>query len=85
MKIGSLLKTGMLFVTILIFLHSEYLTKEVLVWLGDLKIGGKVIRSVKCTYYFVLLSKEETLLQSLMVRLIEIGRYCGMKLNVEIN
>lgn len=60
----------MLFVTIFIFLHSVYLTKEALVLLGDFKIGGRVIRSVKCAYYFVLLSKEETLLQSLIDRLI---------------
>jgi len=55
-------------------LHREYLTKEALEGLGDFNVGGNVILYVRYAYYFVLLAKEEMLLQGMIDRLIEIGR-----------
>jgi predicted nucleotidyltransferase len=65
------------------YVYSEYLTKQDLEGFGDFKIGGQVIRSVKYTYYLVLLAKEETVLQGMIDRLTEIGRCYGMEMNVE--
>ena len=50
---------------------------------GYFKIGGKVIRTVKCADYLVLLAKEETVLQGVIDSLIEIDRCYGMEMNVE--
>jgi hypothetical protein len=46
---------------------------------GNVKIGVQVI----CTDDLVLLAKEETVLQGMIDRLIEIGRYYEIKMNVE--
>jgi hypothetical protein len=51
-------------------LYSEYLTKEALEGLGDYKIGGKVIRTVKYADDVVLLAREEKVLQGMVDRLI---------------
>ena len=64
-------------------LYSEHLTKEVLEGFEDLKVGGQVSCTVKCAYDFVPLAKEETVLSSMTVRLIKIGRCYGMQMNVE--
>jgi hypothetical protein len=63
-------------------LYSEYLTKEALDVFGDFKIGGQVIRTVKYAVDLVLLAREETVLQGMVDRLIEIGRRYGMEMNV---
>ena len=63
--------------------YSEYLTKEALEGLGDFKIGGQIIHTVKYADDLVLLAKEEKVLQDMMDKLIEIGRCYGMELNVE--
>jgi hypothetical protein len=68
---------------ILFNLYSEYLTKEALEGFGDYKIGGQVIRTVKYADDLVLLAKNETVLQSIIDRLIEIGSLYGMGMNVE--
>jgi hypothetical protein len=68
---------------ILFNLYSEYLTKEILEGFGDFKIGGQVIRTVKYADDLVLLAREETVLQGMVDRLIEIGRHYGMEMNVE--
>jgi hypothetical protein len=70
---------------ILFNLYSEYLTKEALDGFGGFRIGGKVIRTVKYADDLVLLVKEETVLQGMIDRLIEIGRRYGMEMNVEKN
>jgi hypothetical protein len=64
-------------------LYSEYLTKEALEGFGDFKIGGQVICTVKYVDDLVLLAREEKVLQGMIDRLIEIGRRCGMEVNVE--
>jgi hypothetical protein len=50
---------------------------------GDLKIGGHIIDTVKYADDLVLLAKEEKVLQDIIDTLIEIGRCYGMKINVE--
>jgi predicted nucleotidyltransferase len=68
---------------ILFNLHREYLTKEALEGLGNYKIGGQIIHTVKYVDDLVLLAKEEKVLQDMIDKLIEIGRCYGMELNVE--
>ena len=69
---------------ILFNLYSECLTKEALDGLGDFNIGGQIIQSVKYADDLVLLAKEEVvLLQGMIDKLIETGRYYGMEMNVE--
>ena len=51
--------------------------------LGDLKIGGKIIHTLKYADDLVLLAKEEKVLQDMIDKLIEIGRCYGMEINVE--
>jgi hypothetical protein len=46
-------------------LYSDYLAKEALDGLGDFKIGGQIIQTVKYADDLVLLTKEETVLQNL--------------------
>ena len=64
-------------------LYSEYLAKEALDGLGDFKNGGKIIQTVKYADDLVLMAKEETVLQGMIDKLIEIGRCYGMETNVE--
>ena len=63
--------------------YSECFTKEALEWLGNFKIGGKIIKSLKYADDLVLLAKEEKVLQDTIDRLIEIGGCYGMEMNVE--
>jgi hypothetical protein len=51
--------------------------------LGDFKIGGKIINTVKYADELVLLAKEEKVLQDMIDKLIEIGKCYGMEMNVE--
>jgi hypothetical protein len=67
----------------LLFVADSVLTKEAVEGFGDFEIGGQVIRTVKYADDLVLLAKEETVLQGMVDRLIEIGRRCGMEMNVE--
>ena len=53
--------------------------------LGDFSTGGKIIQTVKYADELVLMVKEENILQSMMDKLIEIGRCYGMERNVEKN
>ena len=55
-------------------LYNEYLAKEALDGLGDFNIGGQIIQTVKYADYLVLMAKEETVLQGMIDKLIEIGR-----------
>jgi len=64
-------------------LYSECLTKEALDGLGDFKVGGKIIQTVKYADDLVLMAKEETVLQGMIDKLIKTGRYYGMEINVE--
>jgi len=55
-------------------LYTECLTKEALEGIGDFKIGGQIIHTVKYADDLVLLAKEEKVLQDMFDKLIEIGR-----------
>ena len=64
-------------------MYKEYVTK------GDLKgfvkfgSGGQLIGTVRYTDEFVVLGEEEAVLQGMFDRVIEVGRCCGMEVNVE--
>jgi predicted nucleotidyltransferase len=63
--------------------YSEYITQEALEGLGDFKVGGQIINMVRYADDLVLLAKEGTILQSMIDKLIEVGRRYGMEVNVE--
>ena len=63
-------------------LYIEWLTKEALDGLGDFNNGGQIIQTVKYADELVLMAKEETVLQGMIDKLIEIGRCYGMEMNV---
>ena len=64
-------------------MYTECLTKEALEGIGDFKIGGQIIHTVKYADDLVLLAKEEKVLQDMFDKLIEIGRWYGMEMTVE--
>ena len=66
-------------------LYSECLTKEALDGLGGFNIGGQIIQTVKYADDLVLMTKEETVLQGMIDKLIETSRHYGMEINVEKN
>ena len=67
---------------ILFNLYSECLTNEALDGLGDFNIGGKIIQTLKYADDVALMSKEETVLQGMIDKLIENRRCYGMEMNV---
>ena len=64
-------------------LHSVYFTKEAVEGLADFRIWGQAICAAKYADGLVLLAKEKMMLQGMIGRLIEIGRWYGIEVNVE--
>ena len=54
-----------------------------MVGLGDFKIRGQIIHTMKYADDLVLLAKEETVLQDMIDKLNETGRRYGTKMNAE--
>jgi hypothetical protein len=68
---------------ILFNLYSEWLTKEAFEGSGDFKIVGQLIQTVKYSDELVLLAKEEKVLQDMIDKLSEIGRFYGVEMDVK--
>jgi len=84
-QIGRRVRHGCCLSPILFKLYSECLTKVALEELGDFKIGGQIIQTLKYADDLVLKAEKETVLQGMIDKLIEIGRCYGMEINVEKN
>ena len=74
LQIGRGVRQGCCLSPILFNMYSECLTKEALDGLGDFNNGGQIIQTVKYADDLVLMAKEETVLQGMIDKLIEIGR-----------
>jgi hypothetical protein len=82
-KIGRGVRKGCCLSPLLLNVYSEYVTQEALECLGDFKVGGQIISMMRYADDLVLLAKEETIRQSMIDKVIEIGRGYGMEINVE--
>ena len=75
MQIGRGVRQGCCLSPVLFNLYRECLTKEALDGLGDFNIGGQIIQTVKYADALVLMAKEEAVLQGMIDKLTETGRY----------
>ena len=82
-QIGRRVRQGCCLSPILFNVYSKCLNKEALDWLGDLNFGGQIIQTVKYADELVLMAKEETVLDGVIDKLIEIGKCYGMEMNVK--
>ena len=64
----------MLYVTNSVRIVQQMPYEDALEWFGVLKIGGKLIHTVRYADDLVLLAKERKVLQEMIEKLIETGR-----------
>jgi len=81
-KTGRGVRQGRCLSQILFKLVSECLINVVHEEFGDFIVGGQVILAVECADDLALLSKEGKVTQGKINRLIDVGRYYGMEMNV---
>ena len=74
MQIGRGVRQGYCLSPILLNLKSKCLTKEALDGLGNFINGGQIIQTVKYADDLVLMAKEETVLQGMIDKLIEMWK-----------
>ena len=80
-KIGRGVRQGCCMSPILFNLCGEYLMKETLAEVRDLKIGGRIINKVRFTDDTATIVKTQ---KGLMVnRLVDTGRKYGMEINID--
>ena len=82
-QIGRGVRQGCCLSPILFNLYRECLTKKALDGLRDFNIGGQIIQIVKYADDLLLMAKEETVLQGMTDKLIEIGSCYGVEMNEE--
>jgi hypothetical protein len=79
-KTGRGVSKGCCLLLIIFNLYSQFLMNEAREGFGAFRLGGQVIHTMKYTDDLVLCAKEETVLQGMIDRLIEIGRCCRMEI-----
>ena len=77
-QFGRGVRQGCCLSPVLFKLYGECLTKGTLHGLGDFNSGRQIIQTVKYADERVLMATEETVLQSMIDKLIESGRCYGM-------
>jgi hypothetical protein len=80
---GREVSQGRCFFSSLFILYSGYVNKRGLEGFVDVRVGGQIILTVKCAAECVLPTKEGTVPEGVIDRLIEIGRCFGVEMNIE--
>jgi hypothetical protein len=82
-RIGREVRQGCCLSLLLLKLYSEYVIQEALEGFGDFKVEGQIFYTVRYGDDLVLLTKEKTILQSIIDNLIKVERGYGIEIKVE--